>query len=74
MAKIATDQDILKAAIIKAYRTAIRTKYSLRADEEIARIIPEVEERINTALANGEEVEFNPGEVFDGYVTRLWLW
>lgn len=70
MAKIQTQQDIDKAAIIKAYRTAIRTKHSLHADEEIARVIPEVEARIELALQNGEEVELNPGEVFDGYVTR----
>jgi hypothetical protein len=70
MAKIQTRQDIDKAAVIKAYRTAIRTKYSLKADEEIAVVIPQVEKRIDDALANGEEIELNPGEVFDGYVTR----
>lgn len=70
MAKFMTQQDINRAAVLNGYRTAIRLKHKLNADEEIARVIPEVEERINQALQNGEEIELNPGEVFDRYVTR----
>lgn len=68
MAKTKTNLEIQKAAILKAYRSAIRLKYSLVADEEIDRVLPEVEQRIDDAIQNGETVSFNPGEVFDGYV------
>lgn len=53
-----------KAAVLKAYRTAIRLKHSLAADDEIARTLPDVEDKINSALALGNVVELNPGEVF----------
>lgn len=53
-----------KAAALKAMRTAIRLKYSLLADDEIARVIPELEDRIDAALAAGEAIAIDPGSVF----------
>ena len=48
---------VRKAQILKAKRAAIRLKHSLAADEEIARELPALEERINEALLNGETLE-----------------
>ena len=62
--KTLTDIDIKKTAALKAYRTAIRLKYALMADEEIYRTLPAVEDRINQALALGQPIELNPAEVF----------
>ena len=54
-----------KAAIVKAYRAAVRLKYSILADEEIDVGLPALERRIDDALTRGEPFEFNPGSVFD---------
>ena len=62
--KTLTDLEIQKAAALKAYRTAIRLKHALAADAEIAATLPAVEARINDALALGQPIELNPGEVF----------
>ncbi len=43
-----------KARLLKAARSAIRLKYSLAADEEIQVRLPEIEDKIDQALAAGE--------------------
>lgn len=53
-----------KAGFLKAWRTAIRLKYSLLADDEIYQTLPGLEERIDNALAMGQPLELNPGSVF----------
>lgn len=58
-----TPLEIRKAAILKAYRSAIRLKHSLEADAEINETLPEIEDRIN-ALSGGEVLALNPGEAF----------
>jgi hypothetical protein len=63
--KATTELDRQKTAVLKAYRTAIRLKHALAADEEIAVTLPEVEERMNRALAMGETLELSPGQVFN---------
>jgi hypothetical protein len=50
--------------MLKAARAAIRLKHSLRADDEIARRLPELEAEIDTALASGTPFELEPGKVF----------
>lgn len=59
-----TDFEVKRAGALKAYRAAIRLKYALMADEEINATLPAVEQRINNALALGQPIELNPGEVF----------
>ncbi len=54
-----------KAAALKAYRAAIRLKYALLADDEIGRVLPKVEARIEAAIAAGEPLALNPGDVFN---------
>jgi hypothetical protein len=54
-----------KAHYLKAYQSAIRLKYSLMADDEIMRVMPEVEEKIDNALAMGKPLELSPGRAFD---------
>ncbi len=56
--------EVAKARIIKTYRTTIRLKHSLRADEEIAKTLPLVEKAIDEALLNGEPLELDPASVF----------
>jgi hypothetical protein len=53
-----------KRAVLKAYRTAIRLKYSLMADDEIARTLPDVERKMNMSILRGEPLQLNPGSVF----------
>ncbi len=60
-----TPLEIQKAGILKAYRTAIRLKYSLLADAEVAERLPEVEKQIDHALASGRTLELNPATVWD---------
>ena len=63
--KVLTDLEIEKAAMLKAYRSAIRLKYSLVADREISKALPEVEKRIDAALQSGNPLELNPGQAFE---------
>lgn len=55
-----TDIEIQEAAALKAVRAAIRLKYSLMADAEIYRVLPQVEARIKAALAAGEPLSIDP--------------
>ena len=60
-----TPIEIQKAQILKAYRAAIRLKYSLKADAEIARRLPEIEKEIDRALASSDALELTPSDVWD---------
>lgn len=53
-----------KRAIIKAYRSAVRLRYSLMADDEIGRDLEAVVERINDAIANGRPLEIEAAKVY----------
>lgn len=63
MARNKTELEIQKLAILKAYRTNVRLKYALMADREIAQNEPELLERIDSALAEGHGIEFDPASV-----------
>ena len=54
----ALDSDPRERAL-KAYKTAVRLKHSLAADDEIARTLPEIEAQIDAALAAGKPVMVN---------------
>lgn len=62
--KATTELERKRMAMLKAARAAIRLKHSLRADDEIARVLPGLEEQIDTALAAGQPFELEPGAVF----------
>jgi hypothetical protein len=62
--KVLTELEVRKAAMLKAYRSAIRLKHSLAADAEIAATLPDVELRIDAALAEGKPFELNVAEAF----------
>lgn len=57
--------ELERAKILKVYRAAIRLKYALLADEEIASTLPEVEERFNYAVASGQPFQLEVGSVFE---------
>lgn len=59
-----TEIERQKAAILKTARSAIRLRHSLAADAEIARRLPELEEDMDLALAQGESFDFDPREVY----------
>ena len=59
------DTEIAKAAARKAWRTAIRLKHSLRADDEIARTLPDLEDAMDDAIAAGKPFELDVRSVFD---------
>jgi hypothetical protein len=63
--KRVTDLQLDKAAMLKAARSAVRLKYSLMADAELARVLPDLEERIDLAWANQTPLELNVGDVFN---------
>lgn len=60
-----TALQLQKAAALKALRTGIRLKYSLLADEEINRLIPALETRIDDAIASGRQLELTVGQLLD---------
>jgi hypothetical protein len=59
-----TELQVQKTAMLKAARAAIRLKHALRADAEIAAALPDLEEQIDNALAEGQPFELEPGKVF----------
>ena len=54
-----------RANALKALRSGIRLKHSLAADEEINQRLPELEARIDAALAAGEPLELTVGQILD---------
>lgn len=46
--------ELARERVLKAYRTAIRLKYALLADAELNKVLPEVEEKFNKAIAQGK--------------------
>lgn len=65
-----TDLQIEKAAMLKAYRSAIRLKHSLAADREISETLPDIEVKIDAALQSGQPLELNPGEAFHAHLSN----
>lgn len=59
------DTEVAKAAARKAVRTAIRLKYSLLADAEVNRILPDVEAAMDAAIAAGKPYELDVRSVFE---------
>jgi hypothetical protein len=49
-----TEVEVAKAKLLKSARAIIRLKYSLLADEELARVLPEVESQFNQSTLRGE--------------------
>lgn len=49
---------------IKAVRTAVRLKYQLMADRELNEVLPEVQERVRSALAHGRSWYLEPAVIF----------
>lgn len=62
--KAMTELESRKASLLKAFRTAIRLRYSLAADEEIRRLLPELEQRIDLAIQSGEPFELDVASIF----------
>lgn len=60
-----TELEVQKEAMLKAFRAAIRLKHALAADAEINERLPEVERRIDAALAAGKPLALSPAEAFD---------
>lgn len=63
--KSLTNLEIEKAAMLKAYRAAIRLKHAIAADREIYETLPQIEQQIDDALQSGTPLELNPGGAFD---------
>ena len=57
--------ELAKSRALKAARTAIRLKFSLLADEEINRVLPEVESAIDKAIAAGKPYKLDVRSIFD---------
>ena len=46
--------ELRKAALLKAARSAVRLRHSLAADEELNRVLPEVERLFTQSVQKGE--------------------
>jgi hypothetical protein len=55
--------EVQRAALLKAVRATIRLKHALAADAEINQTLPEIERRINDAMASGSGFAFDLAEV-----------
>ena len=64
MSKITTETQIQREAILKAYRSNVRLKYSILADGEVSRNLPALEARIDEALAAGNGFQLTAGDIF----------
>jgi len=53
------EHEMQRTSLLKAARAAIRLKHSIAADEEINRVLPEVEKEINAALQAGTAYELD---------------
>jgi hypothetical protein len=47
-----------KRRFMKAVRSTVRLKWSLRADEELEEVLPKYEKRYDAAVASGKGYEF----------------
>ena len=56
---------VAKRGALKTLRTAVRLKYSLKADEELNHRLPELERRIDAALTSGKPLALTIGEIVD---------
>lgn len=59
------DNEVTKAAYLKAVRTAVRLKYSLMADAELNKALPRAEKMVEEALRSGESKEITVGKIVD---------
>ena len=50
--KGSTDQ--ARANMLKTIRAAVRLRYSIAADEELNRVLPEAEKKFNAAVLDGK--------------------
>lgn len=57
---MASEIQIRKKAMIKAYRSQVRLAYALQADAEIERNVEEVAAKIEMALNCGQDVRLTP--------------
>lgn len=62
-----TRHQIEKAKMLKACRMAVRLKYTLMADEELYKRLPELEKRIDTALLGGKALRITAAELLDAH-------
>lgn len=63
--KRTTELQQQKAAALKTLRSAIRLKHSLMADAELAKKLPDLEERIDLAWAAQTPLELSIGSLLD---------
>jgi hypothetical protein len=54
-----TAQEMSKASILKAARSAVRLRKSIEADHELNEVLPRVEKAFERALAEGEPFTLN---------------
>lgn len=62
------EHEVYRASVLKAYRSAIRLKHSLRADAEIAETLPGIEAAIDLALNTGEPLAIDVATAFEAHL------
>lgn len=48
------DIEVQRAAMLKTIRTAVRLKYSLLADRELAEVLPQAQAKFDKAVLRGQ--------------------
>lgn len=61
--RVTTELESRKASLLKMARTIIRLKHSIAADEEIRRVLPELESKIDLALQKAGPFELDAAEL-----------
>lgn len=61
--RVTTELESRKASMLKLARAVIRIRHSIAADEEIRRVLPELERRIDLAMQTGNAFEVDAAEL-----------
>lgn len=61
--KVTTELESRKASLLKMARSIIRLRHSIAADEEIRRVLPALEERLDEHLQASQSFELDAAEL-----------
>jgi hypothetical protein len=61
--RVTTELESRKVSLLKLARAVIRLRHSIAADEEIRRVLPELERRIDLAMQTGNAFSVDAAEL-----------
>lgn len=63
-----TDAEMAKKDAVKITRAAIRVKHSIAADHELNDVLPDLEERIDSAILGGARLEISAADLYGAVI------